>query len=307
MTGPGGRSLASPQRIPTESPEGAPDPVASILAEAAETVLEAWPSDSPSRKRDEVAACLRDMRRALAYGDRENWPPEIAETMARDRSLARKLLRSLWLEVVDRSGSRGTEHRPEDLLDALRRLEALRKASLPREAQEFVSRLTDPDGFELLVEVAHDLRSPLTSITFMAETLRAGYSGSLTDLQKDQLGLIWSAAFGMMSVLSDLMDLAKERANMFEDSPGPFSISGVFEELRQMVEPMVVVKGIELRIEAPHARAGDRPSPRSLSGPSQSHDECHQVHRGGIRRGRRPDRGPGSSGVFREGYGAGHR
>jgi signal transduction histidine kinase len=85
----------------------------------------------------------------------------------------------------------------------------------------------------------------------MAETLRAGYSGDLSDIQKDQLGLIWSAAFGMMSVFSDLMDLARERAYMFEDSPGPFSVSGVFEELRQMVEPMVVVKGIDLRMEPP--------------------------------------------------------
>jgi signal transduction histidine kinase len=127
----------------------------------------------------------------------------------------------------------------------------VRRYSLPPEAHEFSSRLTDPDGFELLVEVAHDLRSPLTSITFMAETLRAGYSGELSNLQKDQLSLIWSAAFGMMSVFSDLMDLAKERANMFEESPGPFSISGVFEELRQMVEPMVVVKGIDLRLEPP--------------------------------------------------------
>ena len=127
----------------------------------------------------------------------------------------------------------------------------MRRSSLPLEAHEFATRLTDPDGFELLVEVAHDLRSPLTSITFMAETLRAGYSGELTDIQKDQLSLIWSAAFGMMSVFSDLMDLAKDRANMVEDSPEPFSVSGVFEELRQMVEPMVVVKGIELRLLPP--------------------------------------------------------
>jgi signal transduction histidine kinase len=55
----------------------------------------------------------------------------------------------------------------------------------------------------------------------------------------------------MMGVFSDLMDLAKDRANMLDESPGPFSISGVFEELRQMVEPMVVVKGIELRMEPP--------------------------------------------------------
>lgn len=251
MSVPGGRSLASPEQIPSEASEGVSDAASRILVEAAEAVLEAWPSDSPGRPREEVAACLENVRQALAYGDRENWPPEISEAMARDRSLSRKLLRSLWLEVLRRSGSAEAASGAEALLEALRRLEALRKASLPREAQEFVSRLTDPDGFELLVEVAHDLRSPLTSITFMAETLRAGYSGELTDLQKNQLGLIWSAALGMMSVLSDLMDLAKERANMFEDSPGPFSISGVFEEVRQMVEPMVVVKGIDLRLKPP--------------------------------------------------------
>jgi signal transduction histidine kinase len=67
--------------------------------------------------------------------------------------------------------------------------------------------------------VAHDLRSPLTSITFMAETLRAGYSGELSDLQIDQLGLVWSAAFGMMGVFSDLMDLARDRTK--DGAPDP--------------------------------------------------------------------------------------
>jgi len=163
----------------------------------------------------------------------------------------RRLIRTLQLETLSEPEWLDEDVPAQEVLNALRGLETVRRGSLPRGAQEFANRLSDPDGFELLVEVAHDLRSPLTSITFMAETLRAGYSGDLTDVQKNQLSLIWSAAFGMMSVFSDLMDLAKDRANMLDESPGPFSISGVFEELKQMVEPMVVVKGIELKLEPP--------------------------------------------------------
>ena len=226
-------------------------PFLTIISQAADDVLQAWPEDSSYRSREEVRKLLSTILGAAEDGEREKWPPEMGEELTKDRSLVRRLLRPLRLEVLRSSADPGEGLRPDDYLTALRQLEAVRRSSLPQEAHEFSSRLTDPDGFELLVEVAHDLRSPLTSITFMAETLRAGYSGELTDLQKDQLSLIWSAAFGMMSVFSDLMDLAKGRASMFEDSPGPFSVSGVFEELRQMVEPMVVVKGIDFRLEPP--------------------------------------------------------
>jgi signal transduction histidine kinase len=228
-----------------------PEEVGSIFSRAMEGVLEAWPEDSSYRSREEVQSRLKAIRTAAVHGRREDWPPLTVEELTKDRPLVRRLLRALWLEVLRDSESVDGSGSAEGFLAVLRDLEAVRRLSLPKEAHEFSSRLTDPDGFELLVEVAHDLRSPLTSITFMAETLRAGFSGELSDLQKDQLGLIWSAAFGMMTVFSDLMDLAKERANMFEDAPGPFSVSGVFEELRQMVEPMVVVKGIEFRMKPP--------------------------------------------------------
>lgn len=223
----------------------------SILHRATDRVAEAWPADSRGRSREEVGLRLRHILEAAEHFEREAWPEETLELLTKDRSLVRRLLEPIRLEVLRASENPEDGFDAEDYLRALHRIEIVRRSALPREAHEFASRLTDPDGFELLVEVAHDLRSPLTSITFMAETLRAGYSGELTEVQKSHLSLIWSAAFGMMSVFSDLMDLAKERANMFEDSPGPFSISGLFEELRQMVQPMVVVKGIDLRITPP--------------------------------------------------------
>ena len=249
-------------RETTEGPEPPGPELTPILTRAAGSIVASWPKDSPYRSREEVSTLLDAVAAVIALEGREAWPQEAVEALTRDRPLVRRLLRSLRMELIRVSGEPGEEEKAGAYLRALRGLEKIRRATLPREAQEFVNRLTDPDGFELLVEVAHDLRSPLTSITFMAETLRAGYSGDLTDVQKDQLSLIWSAAFGMMSVFSDLMDLAKDRANMFEDSEGPFAISGVFEELRQMVEPMVVVKGIELKTSPPlHERVSGHRMP----------------------------------------------
>jgi len=62
----------------------------------------------------------------------------------------------------------------------LRMLAALEQVSQRLEAdwsQHFADRLSGPDGLELVVEVAHDLRSPLTSILFLAETLQRARSG----------------------------------------------------------------------------------------------------------------------------------
>jgi len=260
MTTPSGRTDHTALVADPQDGGATPGDVCPVLYSAADAVLRSWPMDSPYRTPSEVQERLQTILAVTGKGERDQWPGELADELTADRSLVRRLLRALWLEVLRESDPPRPDRSAEEYLKALRDLETVRRSSLPREAHEFSSRLTDPDGFELLVEVAHDLRSPLTSITFMAETLRAGYSGELTNLQKDQLSLIWSAAFGMMSVFSDLMDLANDRANMFEDSPGPFSVSGVFEELRQMVEPMVVVKGIELRLAPPlHERvAGHR-------------------------------------------------
>ena len=53
----------------------------------------------------------------------------------------------------------------------------------PNWDQRFADRLTGPDGLELVVELAHDLRSPLTSILFLGETMKRGRSGPVTALR----------------------------------------------------------------------------------------------------------------------------
>ncbi|HTO73627.1 MAG TPA: HAMP domain-containing sensor histidine kinase [Gemmatimonadales bacterium] len=121
----------------------------------------------------------------------------------------------------------------------------------PDWAGHFADRLSGPDGMELVVEVAHDLRSPLTSILFLAETLQRARSGPINQIQERQLGLIYSAAFGLSSMASDVIELARGGDRLVDLDPTPFSILDILESVRDIVQPIAEEKGLEVRLTWP--------------------------------------------------------
>src|SRR5262245_9546188 len=92
-----------------------------------------------------------------------------------------------------------------------------------------------PTGMNLAVEIAHDLRSPLTSILFLSETLRRGQSGEVTELQHRQLGLIYSAALSMVSLASNLIELGQGDERLLDQEPAPFSVAENLEAICDIV------------------------------------------------------------------------
>jgi signal transduction histidine kinase len=138
----------------------------------------------------------------------------------------------------------------------LRMLAALEQVSQRLEAdwsQHFADRLSGPDGLELVVEVAHDLRSPLTSILFLAETLQRARSGPVNPVQERQLGLIYSAAFGLSSVASDVIELARGGDRLVDLDPIPFSVTDILESVRDIVQPIAEEKSLTVRLTPPEA------------------------------------------------------
>jgi signal transduction histidine kinase len=111
--------------------------------------------------------------------------------------------------------------------------------------------LSGPDGLSLVVEVAHDLRSPLTSILFLAETLQRGQSGDVNELQHRQLGLIYSAALGLSTVASNVIELARGGERLADDQPAPFSVTDILESVHDIVHPMAEEKGLTVRLLPP--------------------------------------------------------
>jgi signal transduction histidine kinase len=117
--------------------------------------------------------------------------------------------------------------------------------------RDFADQLSGPRGLELVVEVAHDLRSPLTSILFLAETLQRGQSGGVNDLQRRQLGLIYSAALGLSTLASDVMELARGGSRLADDAPAPFSVADVCQSVADIVRPMAEEKELTIRLLTP--------------------------------------------------------
>jgi signal transduction histidine kinase len=145
---------------------------------------------------------------------------------------------------------------PPDTVQLLRLLGAIEAVSQRLEvdwSQHFADRLSGPDGLELVVEVAHDLRSPLTSILFLAETLQRGRSGPVNSVQERQLGLIYSAAFGLSSVASDVIELARGGDRLVDLDPIPFSVTDILESVRDIVQPIAEEKSLTVQLATPEA------------------------------------------------------
>src|SRR5262245_38128303 len=120
----------------------------------------------------------------------------------------RRLLEMLRTAYLDEVQSIDTEDALEivQVLGAIERVQAWLDADA---GQQLATRFEGADALNSVIEVAHDMRSPLASILFLMETLRKGHSGPITTLQDRQLGLAYSAAFGLNAMVSDVIELAR--------------------------------------------------------------------------------------------------
>jgi len=177
----------------------------------------------------------------------------------RGQLAASPLCASLMDELGDKLISADTMEpgSSEAVMIVLRAWSSLRRTMVDRRGtsgdprEDLRLRMRSPDAFELLLETAHDFRSPLGSILFLSEALRDGHSGELTELQRSQLGLIYSAAFGLSTIASDIMDLAREQKGLIAGEPVAFRLAEVFSNVEKMVRPIVEEKGLELRVAVP--------------------------------------------------------
>ena len=164
-------------------------------------------------------------------------------------ALGRRFLELLRSEVVE--GWRDFNVPDSDLLPLLSAMERVRVTIQPSWAQTFAQQLSGNDGLALLMDVAHDLRSPLTSILVLAETLQRGQSGEVNDVQRRQLGLIYTAALGLSSVASDIIEFTQGGDQLVDQEPSAFSVTAMLESVRDIARPIAEEKHLTVRLLAP--------------------------------------------------------
>ncbi len=117
-------------------------------------------------------------------------------------------------------------------------MRVIRGATPDRRAPDLPVWQRTEDGAALVVEMAHDLRSPLASILMLSETLGAGMTGPVTDAQREQLRLIYTAALGLCNVANDVLDLAHDDQRLLAGEAESFSLFEVLDGVRSIVLPM---------------------------------------------------------------------
>ncbi|HEY7566704.1 MAG TPA: HAMP domain-containing sensor histidine kinase [Gemmatimonadaceae bacterium] len=165
---------------------------------------------------------------------------------------ARRVLESLRGAVLARAEGAGSID-PKALVQVIRGFERLQSALDEHAAQRFAARLTGTEAQQLIVEMAHDMRSPLGSILILAERLRSGAGGELAPVQVRQLGLIYSAAFGLSSIASDVIELARGGTTLVEQQPMPFSVADVLQSVLDILRPMAEEKRLTMTAAGPQA------------------------------------------------------
>lgn len=222
-----------------------------VLKNAIRALLTHWAKRPRSTSPDEVSELLG----LVASATHEAWfaTPGMHVRLKVDArihtSLGRRLLELLRSEVIE--GWREVGVPDTELLPLFSAMERVRVTIQPNWAQTFAQQLSGSDGLALLMDVAHDLRSPLTSILVLAETLQRGQSGSVNESQRRQLGLIYTAALGLSAVASDIIEFTQGGDPLVGQDPAAFSVTAMLESVRDIVRPIAEEKHLTVRLLAP--------------------------------------------------------
>ena len=99
---------------------------------------------------------------------------------------------------------------------------------------------------EFLANMSHELRTPLNSILGHSEFLLMGYRGQLNDYQKKYVQSIDSGGRHLLSLINDLLDIAKIESGKFEIHREVGSISDVCRSSLNFVRSQATKKSITI-------------------------------------------------------------
>lgn len=109
-----------------------------------------------------------------------------------------------------------------------------------------------------LANMSHELRTPLTGVLGMAELLG---ETPLTPQQREMIETIRDSGEGLLSILNDILDLAKIEAGKMELENVPYVPAEILTRVRALFAPRAAAAGLDLKIEAhkgcERARMGD--------------------------------------------------
>jgi len=97
-----------------------------------------------------------------------------------------------------------------------------------------------------LAGVSHELRTPLNAIIGFSELMHDGRVGPISDDHRDFLSDILTSARHLLRLINDILDLSKIEAGRMEFRPEPRLLTGLVQEVCDVVRPLAEKKEIAL-------------------------------------------------------------
>ena len=102
---------------------------------------------------------------------------------------------------------------------------------------------------EFLSNMSHELRTPLNSLLLLAQSLTENKEGNLSEEQVQSAGIIYRSGTDLLSLINEVLDLARIEAGRMDLRVGPLRAPDLAEGIRSVFEPVAVQKGLSLTVE----------------------------------------------------------
>ena len=99
---------------------------------------------------------------------------------------------------------------------------------------------------EFLATMSHEMRTPLNAVLGYAELLELEVPGALNEAQHDYLGRIRGASTRLLSLINDVLDLAKLDAGRVVLARERMDASAVVEEAVRLGKPLADERGVRI-------------------------------------------------------------
>ena len=144
--------------------------------------------------------------------------------------------------------------RQREVVRLSQRLLKKRTGELERASSEIAKQGEEKNRFlRFLGIAAHDLKAPLTAIQGFLWVMLGGYSGEITDKQKNMLERSSYRIKELLNLISDLLDIPRIDTGQIVPEMKPVSLSQVVKASMGDLRDQAKQKGVKLKAELPPA------------------------------------------------------
>jgi signal transduction histidine kinase len=135
-----------------------------------------------------------------------------------------------------------------DITDRKHAQERARQLAHEREAR-LAAEAASKAKSEFLAIMSHELRTPLNAVLGYSELIELGIAGPVTDKMREQIGRIRVGASHLLSLVNDILDLAKVEAGRLQVSSGPASAAATVAAAVALIQPQAASRNLELQVK----------------------------------------------------------